>query len=178
MGELIARGRDGDIYAYAPGLVLRKTRDGRSIEREARIMAYARDHGYPVPDVHEVRANGSEIVMERIEQRVKTGGNQVGNPALISQLEVLNCFFAVACAHRRVRQIEFPNEAARSGAPPRRCSAASAVSAGTCVGSISRTGWARSRSRCSSSRAGTTGPVPSKPLSAWPSSSHAPTSTC
>jgi aminoglycoside phosphotransferase (APT) family kinase protein len=67
MSELIARGRDGDIYAYAPGLVLRKTRDGRSIEREARIMAYVREHGYPVPDVHEVRANGSEIVMERID---------------------------------------------------------------------------------------------------------------
>lgn len=67
MFELLARGRDGDIYAYAPGLVLRKTRDGRSIEHEARIMAYAREHGYPVPDVHEVRAGGSEIVMERID---------------------------------------------------------------------------------------------------------------
>jgi aminoglycoside phosphotransferase (APT) family kinase protein len=47
--------------------VLRKTRDGRSIETEARIMRYAADHGYPVPAVHEVRADGSEIVMQRVD---------------------------------------------------------------------------------------------------------------
>ena len=32
----IASGRDGDIFEFGPGLVLRTTRDGRSIEREAR----------------------------------------------------------------------------------------------------------------------------------------------
>jgi hypothetical protein len=66
-GALIARGRDGDIFEFGDGLVLRKTRDGRSIEHEARITRYAADHGYPVPVVQEVRANGSEIVMERID---------------------------------------------------------------------------------------------------------------
>jgi aminoglycoside phosphotransferase (APT) family kinase protein len=66
-GELIASGRDGDIFAFGPGLVLRKTRDGRNIEHEARIMRYAADHGYRVPVVHDVRANGAEIVMERID---------------------------------------------------------------------------------------------------------------
>ena len=40
VGRLVALGRDGDIYEYAPGLVLRKTRDGRSIEHEARIIEY------------------------------------------------------------------------------------------------------------------------------------------
>ena len=44
---LIASGRDGDIFEFAPGLVLRKTRDGRSIEHEARIMRYVAEHGYP-----------------------------------------------------------------------------------------------------------------------------------
>jgi aminoglycoside phosphotransferase (APT) family kinase protein len=63
----LASGRDGDIYEYAPGLVLRKTRDGRSIECEARVMRYVAEHGYPVPAVEEVRAAGAEIVMERIE---------------------------------------------------------------------------------------------------------------
>ena len=66
-GALIASGRDGDIFEFGPGLVLRKTRDGRSIEHEARIMTYAADHGYRVPKIHEVRADGSEIVMERID---------------------------------------------------------------------------------------------------------------
>jgi aminoglycoside phosphotransferase (APT) family kinase protein len=66
-GALIASGRDGDIFEFGDGLVLRKTRDGRSIEPEARIMRYAADHGYPVPAVHDVRAKGSEIVMQRID---------------------------------------------------------------------------------------------------------------
>jgi len=37
------------------------------IETEARTIAYAREHGYPVPAIHEVRAGGTEIVMERID---------------------------------------------------------------------------------------------------------------
>src|SRR5260221_6444518 len=65
--KLRASGRDGDVFEYAPGLVLRKTRDGRSIEHEARIMRYAADHGYPVRRIDEVRAGGTEIVMERID---------------------------------------------------------------------------------------------------------------
>ena len=64
---ILASGRDGDIYEYAPGLVLRKTRDGRSIEREARVMQYVAERGYPVPAIEEVRAAGAEIVMERID---------------------------------------------------------------------------------------------------------------
>jgi aminoglycoside phosphotransferase (APT) family kinase protein len=65
--KLLASGRDGDIFEYAPGLVLRKTRDGRSIEHEARIMRYVAEHGFPVPRIEEVRAGGTEIVMERID---------------------------------------------------------------------------------------------------------------
>jgi aminoglycoside phosphotransferase (APT) family kinase protein len=66
-GPLLASGRDGDIFEFGPGRVLRRARDGRVIEREARTMAYAREHGYPVPEIHEIRAEGTEIVMERIE---------------------------------------------------------------------------------------------------------------
>jgi hypothetical protein len=65
--KLLASGRDGDVFEYAPGLVLRKTRDGRSIEHEARIMRYVAGRGYPVPQIEEVRAGGAEIVMERID---------------------------------------------------------------------------------------------------------------
>jgi aminoglycoside phosphotransferase (APT) family kinase protein len=66
-GPLLASGRDGDIFEYGPRLVLRKTRDGRSIEHEARVMEYAAEHGYPVPAIEVVRADGSEIVMERVD---------------------------------------------------------------------------------------------------------------
>jgi aminoglycoside phosphotransferase (APT) family kinase protein len=65
--KLLASGRDGDIFEYAPGLVLRKTRDSRSIAHEARTMQYVADQGYPVPRIEEVRADGTEIVMERID---------------------------------------------------------------------------------------------------------------
>jgi aminoglycoside phosphotransferase (APT) family kinase protein len=65
--DLIASGRDGDIYALSPGLVLRKTRDGRSLAFEARVMQYAADHGYPVPKVHDLRADDTELVMDRID---------------------------------------------------------------------------------------------------------------
>jgi len=66
-GRLLASGRDGDIFEFGPGLVLRRAKNGRVIESEARTIAYARDHGYPVPKIHDVRAGGTEIVMERIE---------------------------------------------------------------------------------------------------------------
>jgi len=66
-GALLASGRDGDIFEFGAGRVLRRARDRRSLEHEARVMRYAADQGYPVPEVHEVRANGSEIVMERID---------------------------------------------------------------------------------------------------------------
>jgi aminoglycoside phosphotransferase (APT) family kinase protein len=66
-GRLLASGRDGDIFEYGPGLVLRRAKGGRVIEREARVMEYAAAHGYPVPRVHELRAGGTEIVMERLD---------------------------------------------------------------------------------------------------------------
>jgi len=64
--KLLASGRDGDVFELSPDLVLRKTRDGRSIAHEAHIMRYVEKRGFPVPHVEEVRADGTEIVMERI----------------------------------------------------------------------------------------------------------------
>ena len=72
-GALLASGRDGDIFEFGDGLVLRKTRDGRSIEHEARVMRYATQQGFPVPEIHDVRANGSEIIMERIDGPLMMG---------------------------------------------------------------------------------------------------------
>ncbi len=66
-GRLLASGRDGDIFEFGSGLVLRRAKSGRVIEREAHTMAYAHAHGFPCPTVHDVRAGGTEIVMERID---------------------------------------------------------------------------------------------------------------
>jgi aminoglycoside phosphotransferase (APT) family kinase protein len=66
-GSLLASGRDADIFEYGPGLVLRKSRHGRSVIKEARLMEFVRAGGYPVPAVEEVSDDGLEIVMERID---------------------------------------------------------------------------------------------------------------
>jgi aminoglycoside phosphotransferase (APT) family kinase protein len=66
-GRLIASGRDSDIFAYAPGLVLRHSRQGRSMEDEARVMEFVRGHRYPVPAVEDLSNDGTELIMEHIE---------------------------------------------------------------------------------------------------------------
>jgi len=65
-GPLLASGRDADIYEYGEGLVLRRSREGRSILTEARIMEHVRAHGFPLPEVTEVSDDGTELVMERV----------------------------------------------------------------------------------------------------------------
>src|ERR1700722_10388813 len=41
-GPLVASGRDSDIFEYGPDLVLRRSREGRSMLQEGRIMEYVR----------------------------------------------------------------------------------------------------------------------------------------
>ena len=65
-GALLGAGRNADVYDVGRGRVLRRYRDGRdaaAVDREAQVMAHARAHGVPVPEVFEV--SGSNIVMER-----------------------------------------------------------------------------------------------------------------
>jgi aminoglycoside phosphotransferase (APT) family kinase protein len=66
-GPLLAAGREADIFEYAPGLVLRRSREGYSMAHQATTMTYLRECGYPVPAIHEVSDDGSEMVMERID---------------------------------------------------------------------------------------------------------------
>jgi len=62
-----AFGRDSDILDYGAGLVLRRSRDGRSLEMEARVMRHLIECGYPAPRVEAFSADGSELIMERID---------------------------------------------------------------------------------------------------------------
>jgi aminoglycoside phosphotransferase (APT) family kinase protein len=66
-GPLLASGRDSDIFEYGDGLVLRRARNGRSLDIEARIMAYVREHGFPAPKVYEMSDDETELVMERVD---------------------------------------------------------------------------------------------------------------
>ena len=63
--QLLARGRDSDVFAYSDGLVLRRYRDGRSAEGEGAVLLAVAELGFPVPVVHD--ATGPDIVMERVE---------------------------------------------------------------------------------------------------------------
>jgi aminoglycoside phosphotransferase (APT) family kinase protein len=66
-GPLLAAGRDADIFEYGPGLVLRRSREGRSMAGEAQVMEHVRSQGFPVPAVEEVSDDGLNMVIERLE---------------------------------------------------------------------------------------------------------------
>ncbi|MBG0813128.1 phosphotransferase [Planomonospora sp. ID82291] len=65
VGSLIAAGRDCEILDAGPGRVVRRSRHGRTLEREAAVMRHARRHGFPAPEVFD--ADGSDILMERVD---------------------------------------------------------------------------------------------------------------
>ena len=66
--KLLASGRDGDIFEFScPAWCSARPVIGRSIADEACTMRYAAEQGFPVPRIEEVRADGTEIVMERID---------------------------------------------------------------------------------------------------------------
>lgn len=65
MSELIGAGRSADVYAHGTGLVLRRYRAPHDTLREAAVMQYVHDRGFPVPTV--VESSGSDLVMERVD---------------------------------------------------------------------------------------------------------------
>src|ERR1700691_2907042 len=64
-GELIASGRDSDIFHYGNGRVLRRSRNGRSQTNEARTMDFVRSQGYAVPEGFSVSDYGNGRVLRR-----------------------------------------------------------------------------------------------------------------
>ncbi len=65
--EPVASGRDCEMFDAGPGRLLRRARNRRSIEPEARIITYLHERGYPVPEIYDVSADGTEVVMERVD---------------------------------------------------------------------------------------------------------------
>ncbi len=66
-GPLIGAGRAADVYALDERRVLRRYRNGESSEREAAVMAYLAEAGFPVPRVYD--ASGPDLVLERLGGR-------------------------------------------------------------------------------------------------------------
>jgi aminoglycoside phosphotransferase (APT) family kinase protein len=65
LGPKLGEGRDSEIFEHGPGMVLRRSRDGRSLVREAEIMRYVHEAGYPVPQVYD--AGEGYLVMDRVD---------------------------------------------------------------------------------------------------------------
>ena len=62
--ELLASGRDADVYIADATRVLRRYRGKTSGGDEARFMRLARSLGYPAPEVY--AADGPDLVMQRL----------------------------------------------------------------------------------------------------------------
>lgn len=62
--EPFASGRTADVYDTEDGRVLRRYRDGLSVEYEARLMRDLDVLGYPVPHVY--AAHGTDLTMENV----------------------------------------------------------------------------------------------------------------
>ena len=64
--ELLAQGRDCDVYDCGDGTVLRRSRQEYDQTHEARVLAYVAERGYPVPEVHELIEDGRDLIMEKV----------------------------------------------------------------------------------------------------------------
>ena len=103
LGPLIASGRDSDIFAYGHDLVVRRSRRGRSMEREANVMRYVAAHGYPAPRVEDVRAGGTELVMERVDGPTMLEALSKDTSSVLRHAETL------AAHHRQLHEIAAPD---------------------------------------------------------------------
>ncbi|WP_223198950.1 phosphotransferase [Solihabitans fulvus] len=62
--HLLASGQDADAFIRSDGLLVKRSRDGASLEREAELLRYLRTHDIPVPRV--AGGSGPELVMEYV----------------------------------------------------------------------------------------------------------------
>ena len=102
-GPLLFSGRDSQIFAYGPHLVLRRSRDARSMAGEARVMEYLAAQGFPVPAVDSLSDDGTDLVMERL-----------AGPSLMGVLErrpwgLSHAARVLAELHRALHQIVAPD---------------------------------------------------------------------
>ena len=65
--ELLAQGRDCDVFDLGDGTVLRRSRQAYDQGPEARILAHVAALGFPVPEVHHLADEGRDLVMEKVD---------------------------------------------------------------------------------------------------------------
>ncbi len=65
--ELLAQGRDCDIFDRGDGTILRRSRSLYDQTFEAKVLTWVGEQGYPVPAVHELQDDGKDLVMEKVQ---------------------------------------------------------------------------------------------------------------
>jgi aminoglycoside phosphotransferase (APT) family kinase protein len=105
--RLVATGRASEIFDLGDGRVLRRFKRGGHADREALVMRHARDRGYPVPAVLEVRANA--LVLENV------AGPTMWEAAGTTPSEVRDYAAELARLHRDLHEIEAPEGLASVG---------------------------------------------------------------
>ncbi|MFZ0218139.1 MAG: phosphotransferase, partial [Candidatus Dormiibacterota bacterium] len=109
-GRILASGRASEIVLLDEHRVLRRVHGRGHHALEAALMRHARAHGYPVPEVHEVRPDG--LVMERIL------GGTMWDDLCRNPSRAASHAGTLAELHRRLHRISPPPEApARYGEP-------------------------------------------------------------
>jgi tRNA A-37 threonylcarbamoyl transferase component Bud32 len=92
--KLLAEGRASEILDLGDGRVLRRFKRGGDPAFEARVMEHARAHGFPVPAIHEVRADS--LVLELVE-----------GPTMLAAIDLVGHPAELADLHRRLHEIPF-----------------------------------------------------------------------
>ncbi|MCC2316574.1 phosphotransferase family protein [Cellulomonas chengniuliangii] len=112
-GPVLAAGRDADVFALDEERVLRRYRSGRSALGEVRLMAHARSHGFPAPEVFS--AQGPDLEMERLH------GPTLLQAMAADEVSIADGAAVLADLHTRLHTVPMPEVAgdgsARSGAP-------------------------------------------------------------
>lgn len=107
---MLASGRASEVILLDERRVLRRVRERGGHEREAALMEHAREAGYPVPAVLEVRSDG--LVMERVLGPTMAA-DLMRRPWLVRAHAR-----TLADLHRRLHRITPPAEAPARYRPP------------------------------------------------------------
>ncbi len=98
---LLGSGRDADVYALDDGRVLRRYRAGGDVTREAEVMRYVHEHGYPVPVVYD--ADGPDLVLDRLDGPTLLAVLADGSVGIADGARIL------ADLHERLHRISAPD---------------------------------------------------------------------
>jgi aminoglycoside phosphotransferase (APT) family kinase protein len=95
--ELIAAGRDADVFALDEHRVLRRYKDGRPADPEAALITAVHAAGFPAPRVHAV--DGPGIVMDRLV------GPTLGEVLVSGTMDPADVALVLVDLHRRLHAV-------------------------------------------------------------------------